>query len=73
MFLLSSKQLLYHQKKDKKKKPDAYLFYNSTKGGFDTAYEMLRCYSAKARVTISDEAKSQTQPFTLLSIGSRVG
>ena len=31
-----------------KKKPEAILYYNSTKGGVDTAKEMLRCYSTKA-------------------------
>ena len=34
--------------KDKKKRPAALLYFNSTKGGVDTAGEMLRCYSSKA-------------------------
>ena len=29
-------------------KPEAILYYNSTKGGVDTADEMFRCYSTKA-------------------------
>ena len=31
-----------------KKKPEEILYYNSTKGGVDTADEVLRCYSTKA-------------------------
>ena len=31
-----------------KKKPEAILYHNSTKGGVDTADEMLRCCSTKA-------------------------
>ena len=31
-----------------KKNPEAILYYNSTKGGVDTADERLRCYSTKA-------------------------
>ena len=31
-----------------KKKPEAILYYNATKGGVDTADEMLQCYSTKA-------------------------
>ena len=33
---------------DAKKKPEAILYYNSTKGGVDTTDEMPRCYSTKA-------------------------
>ena len=32
---------------DSKKKPEAILHYNATKGGVDTADEMLRCYSTR--------------------------
>ena len=31
-----------------KKKPEVILYYNSEKGGVDTADQMLRCYSSKA-------------------------
>ena len=34
--------------KDLKKRPEAILFYDETKGGVDTADEMLRGYSTKA-------------------------
>ena len=33
---------------DPKRKPEPILFYNSTKGGVDTADEMLRGYSTKS-------------------------
>ena len=33
---------------DEKHRPEVVLFYNKTKGGVDTADEMLRGYSTKA-------------------------
>ena len=36
------------EEKDPKRRPEAILFYNETKGGVDTADEMLRGYSTKA-------------------------
>ena len=36
------------EEKDTKRRPEAILFYNETKGGVDTADEMFRGYSTKA-------------------------
>ena len=48
-FLLSSMHIApVVNENEAKKKPEAILYYNSTKGGVDTAGEMLRCYSTKA-------------------------
>ena len=49
VFLLSSMHTApVVNENEAKKKPEAILYYNSTKRGVDTADEMLRCYSTKA-------------------------
>ena len=49
VFLLSSMHTApVVNENEAKKKPEAILYYNSTKGGVYTADEMLRCYCTKA-------------------------
>ena len=48
VFLLSSLHTTPVVDDSDSKKPEAILHYNATKGGVDTAYEMLRCYSTRA-------------------------
>ena len=49
VYLLSSMHNVERVKeKDPKRRPEATLFYNETKGGVDTADEILRGYSTKA-------------------------
>ena len=49
VFLLSSMHTaLAVNETEVKKKPEAILYYNSTKGGVHTTDKMLRCYSMKA-------------------------
>ena len=49
VYLLSSMHNVERvEEKDPKRRPETILFYNETKGGVDTADEMIRRYSAKA-------------------------
>lgn len=48
LLLSSMHQSATISENDPKRKPEPILFYNSTKGGVDTADEMLRGYSTKA-------------------------